>query len=247
MNTMFAAFDPRLVVRDFLSLTGKQKIALGLMCLAVLLPSIADRSLFHPSRLDLVYIIAGLSGIICVFLINMRKLSNFQFGLVNAFVYGAAAYYSTYYGDAALNFLFYFPFQFIGAYFWSKHMENSEVKVRALTLSQSLIYLVFLSVCIYGYGYYLVHYTNDAMPYVDSSTNMISIFAMLLMVKGYWEQWIGWVVVNVLSVWMWVVAGRFNPAAYAVLVMWIAYLANSIYGAVNWYKSCRLSFFETAK
>ncbi|MFM2484839.1 nicotinamide riboside transporter PnuC [Celerinatantimonas yamalensis] len=240
MNATLRAFNPKLVISDFIDLTGKQKLTLLILCLAVMMPSIIDGSLLHLTSLGLVYILAGLTGIICVFLINMRKLSNFQFGLVNAFLYGAAAYYSTYYGDAALNFLVYFPFQFIGAYWWSRHMQSSEVKVQGLTLRQSVIYLVLMGLSIAIYGFYLVRYTNDAMPYVDSATNVISIFAMILMVKGYWEQWLGWIVVNILSIWMWVVAGEFNPQAYAVLVMWVAYLGNSLYGTYNWYRSIEL-------
>lgn len=233
------AFHPKLLISDLRELTLKQRAMLALLCLAILAPSIMDGTFMHLTGLGLVYILAGLSGIICVYLISLRKLSNYQYGVINAFLYGAAAYHSTYYGDAALNFFFYFPCQFIGAYWWSQHMYRSEVNVRGLSFWQAIAYLALLVLSILGYGYYLVHHTDDAMPYVDSATNMLSIFAMLLMLKGYWEQWLGWIIVDVLSVWMWIRAGKFDPQAYAVLVMWIAYLGNSIYGAIQWLMAAR--------
>ncbi len=50
------------------------------------------------------------------------------------------------------------------------------------------------------------------------------------MILRYREQWLLWIVLNVLSILLW---WEENPA---MRVMYIAYLVNSIYGFYNWTK-----------
>lgn len=59
----------------------------------------------------------------------------------------------------------------------------------------------------------------------------LAIFAQLLMVRRYREQWLWWLVIDVLCIKMWFVAGNWSMVA-----MYIAWTANCIYGWVNWTK-----------
>jgi len=47
----------------------------------------------------------------------------------------------------------------------------------------------------------------------------------------YREQWMLWIIVNIVSVIMWVNIG--DPM---MILMWSAYLINAIYGFVKWSK-----------
>ena len=72
---------------------------------------------------------------------------------------------------------------------------------------------------------------------VDATSTVLSVIATILMLARYTEQWIMWVIVNVVSVVLWVMALMSGgEGAVTLLVMWIAYLFNSIYGYVNWRK-----------
>ena len=51
----------------------------------------------------------------------------------------------------------------------------------------------------------------------------------LLMILRYREQWLLWIVLNVLSILLWAE----QPAMY---LMYSAYLLNSLYGYYNWTK-----------
>ena len=46
---------------------------------------------------------------------------------------------------------------------------------------------------------------GDAMPYVDSFTTVSSIVAMIISVKMCSEQWWIWLVVDIFTVYMWLV------------------------------------------
>lgn len=87
-------------------------------------------------------------------------------------------------------------------------------------------------------GYILDRFTNDPQPYKDSVTTVLSVIAMFLMVKTYMEQWVLWVIVNTVSVVMWIVVlYRGDDHAGLMVIMWLFYLANSLNGLRIWNKS----------
>lgn len=81
---------------------------------------------------------------------------------------------------------------------------------------------------IMGYALSLI---GSHQAYTDAATNVLAIFAQLLMVRRYREQWAWWLVIDVLCVKMWFVAGNWSMVA-----MYIAWIINCIYGWWNWSK-----------
>ena len=65
------------------------------------------------------------------------------------------------------------------------------------------------------------------------------------MIKRFMEQWVIWIVVDVVSVIMWIAALSTEGASIAVLLMWAVYLANAVIMFVKWYRESRLQA-ETA-
>jgi nicotinamide mononucleotide transporter len=57
------------------------------------------------------------------------------------------------------------------------------------------------------------------------------------MLKRFAEQWAVWIAVNILSIILWVSALLATGGNdWTMLVMWSAFLVNSVYGYVNWVK-----------
>jgi len=88
---------------------------------------------------------------------------------------------------------------------------------------------------IIGYGVVL-KMIKGSLPFIDSTSTVLSIIAMILMVRLYMEQWILWIIVDVVSIIMWVVVLMKGGNDIAILIMWTAYLVNAVYGLVNWIK-----------
>ena len=66
---------------------------------------------------------------------------------------------------------------------------------------------------------------------------VLSVIAQFLMVKRYAERWVLWIVVNGLSIVLWAITLlQSGGNDWSMLVMWTAFLVNSIYGYVNWIK-----------
>ncbi|MBN8199723.1 MULTISPECIES: nicotinamide riboside transporter PnuC [Bacillaceae] len=186
-------------------------------------------------------LISSISGMLCVVLVAKGKIANYYFGIVQTLTYAYIAYGYGLYGEAMLNALFYFPVQFIGIYLWRQHktirdVKGEDVKVKSLTKKGWLYTLVAIVVLTIGYGFFL-RYLEGNFVWTDSATNVLSITAQILMLKRFAEQWLLWISVNVLSIILWASALISQGGNdFSMLVMWTAFLVNSIYGYINWRK-----------
>lgn len=183
--------------------------------------------------------IAGVTGILCVVLVAKGNIFNYLFGLINVTLYAWISFKAELYGDALLNAFYYLPMQFAGWYSWMRKRNAEEsVTIIARRLSRRQRYiLAAVSVVTVAAGAVLLNLLNDPQPVKDSATTILSVIAMFLMVKVYMEQWVLWVVVNVISIVMWSVSYfEGEPHSMLMIIMWIFYLANSVNGWILWVK-----------
>ena len=182
-------------------------------------------------------ILASLTGVTCVILCGMGKVSNYFFGTINVVLYAIVAWKAKYYGDVMLNLIYYFPTNIIGWVLWSKNInkENNEVYKKRMTLKQN-IFLAIISVAgVLGYSC-ILKLLGGNLPIVDSMSTVFSVIAQILMIKRFMEQWIIWIIVDFVSVIMWIAAFFNGGESAAVLMMWSVYLANAIIMFVKWKK-----------
>lgn len=186
---------------------------------------------------ELLSSVAAISGVLCVVLVAKGHISNYLFGLIQTSLYAYVSFGVGYWGEVALNALYYVPMQFIGFYLWRKRrMEGSktQVKSRNLNLSQRIWLYSICAVAVALCAWLLERY-HDPAPLLDSITTVLSVVAMFLMVRTYSDQWYLWIIVNVCTITMWVMAAlRGEPNAWVISTMWMVYLLNSLNGLVQW-------------
>lgn len=187
--------------------------------------------------------IAAITGILCVVFVGKGKISNYFFGLISVSLYAYISYTFKLYGEMMLNLLVYVPVQFIGFYFWRKNMTNkntvntagaSEVIAKALNAKQWGILAIVTVIGTFSY-IELLKYLGSALAVLDGATVVISIVAQVLMIMRYREQWALWIIVNIMTISLWAVMYFQNgETSTPLLVMYMMYLCNSIYGYYNW-------------
>jgi nicotinamide mononucleotide transporter len=185
--------------------------------------------------------VAFISGILCVLLAAKGSRWNYVAGVLNCVAYAWVSYQVGLYGEVMLNMMFYFPLQFIGFYLWSKKTKTDGiVEMGKLTLLQSGIVLTVCPVVVCSYGIFLSTLQGQVNPFIDSTTTVLSIGAAILMLKRFREFWLFYIIVNIVSIFMWSLRfGNGDPDASLMIVMWSAYLVNSVYGAYVWYKGTK--------
>ena len=186
---------------------------------------------------NIVGIVSSITGVICVVMTAKGHISCYYWGIVNIATYGIISYQASFFGEVMLNGIYYLPMQFIGIYMWKKYLDQENiVKTRGMNKKQIFITLIISLVAIWSYGLFL-QAINGNLPFIDSTTNVLSILAMYLSVKRFKEQWLMWIMINIISIYMWSVAlinGETN--SLVMIIMWSAYLINAVYGYINWTK-----------
>ena len=195
-------------------------------------------------NVDIVGSVAGIAGVLCVVLVAKGNIWNYLFGIINVSMYAYISYKAALYGDAALNALYYVPMQFIGWWQWRRRGaavseaeagdNGVQVKARRFTWNQRAILFICCAVAVVGVGFVLRHF-GDPQPFKDSTTTVLSIVAQALMALAFMEQWMLWIITNVVSVVMWCICvSRGEAHAGVMVIMWAFYLLNSINGLRVW-------------
>jgi len=185
-------------------------------------------------------LIASISGVLCVVLVAKGHIANYIFGLIQVTLYVYISWESKLWGSVMLNGLYYIPMQFIGFFTWKKYLNSGSVtQVTSRRLSPIMSLYVglgsLLATLFYGY---ILQSLNGQTPFIDATSTVLSIIAMVLMARAYAEQWVLWILVNVVTIVLWSLAVyRGEPHAIVMVMMWGVYLINSVYGLVRWMKT----------
>lgn len=189
-------------------------------------------------------LLSSVAGVITVVLCAKGKISFVYFAIFQCTTYAYIAYESEVYGEAMLNALFVLPTNIITLYLWNKNkkkkaevVNGEDVKVDKLTKKQWFIITPIVLVSIIGYAFFL-EFVSARQAGLDSIAVVLTIFAQFLMILRYAEQWIIWIIINIITIIIWaIVVFQDGTGNIAILAMWIIFLCNSIWGYINWSKN----------
>lgn len=179
-------------------------------------------------------IIAGIAGCVSVVLTAKGRWMMYPIGFIQNFTYTVLAFQNRFYGEV-MEQAFYIITMLYGMYAWAKNMNvnedgTQEVMTRKFTALEWVLSVIATVVLTVGLGWFL-NGIGAAQAYTDAATNVMALFAQIMMVRRYREQWIWWIVIDLLCIKMWWVAGNWSMVA-----MYIAWTANCVYGLYNWTK-----------
>ncbi len=181
-----------------------------------------------------------ISGVLCVVLIAIGRKEGYLVGLYSSCAYAFVAYQNGLFGEVALNVLFFIPTGILGYFMWKKNMSGGVVSMRRLTGKARTGILALCLISVLLVGWVLAKIPTQNTPYIDASTNVLSIVATFLMMWRYKEQWALYMLLNVISVIMWVLRWMAEGMAGDLMIlMWSMYLANSIFGYWRWSKGIK--------
>ena len=177
-------------------------------------------------------IIAGISGVISVVLCAKGKISFYFVGFIQTGIYLILSLESKFYGEVAEN-IFYLVTMIYGIFVWKKNLNennSNQIKTNKFKLIEWIISLLITIIFTILIGYFLTT-IGSSQAYIDAATNVLAVIAQILMIKGYREQWVWWLAINILCLIMWARVGN-----YSMVAMYIAWIINCIYGWVNYTK-----------
>jgi len=135
----------------------------------------------------------------------------------------------------SLLYAFYVLMAVYGWLAWKKTGKESE-RIHEMNFAE---HLVFIAISLFAAAvlYYIFdNYTNAAKPMLDSLTTAFSISTTFLVVKKVLSNWLYWIVIDALSVYLYWSRGL---DVYAILM--IGYTVMAAYGYVQWRKQFKLN------
>ena len=147
---------------------------------------------------------------------------------ISVILYINICYTAQLYPETGLQ-IFYLFMAFYGYYHWNK--KEQELQISEWRISKHLLVLAIGAILTFLVGFYFTTYTNAAMPLVDSFTTIFSIFATYLVAKKILGNWLYWIVIDAVSVYLY-----FSRDLHLTSLLFLAYTIIAIFGYFKWLK-----------
>ena len=125
--------------------------------------------------------------------------------------------------------VFYLFMAFYGYYNWNK--KEQSLQIIEWNISKHFAVLILGAILTFLMGFYFTTYTNAKMPIVDSFTTVFSIFATYMVVKKILGNWLYWIVIDTVSVYLF-----YSRDLHLTSLLFMAYTIIAVFGYFNWLK-----------
>jgi nicotinamide mononucleotide transporter len=179
-----------------------------------------------------------LSGLLCVWLLIRQNVWTFPIGLIYAVVSVLVFTQARLYADVLLS-GYYVLMNAYGWYYWLYGGERVSGDLLAVSFTPLRWLLPLIAVTAFataGMGWFFDTQTDAALPYWDSATTCMSFAAMWMTARKYIDNWIVWLIVDIMACVIYLVKGI---ELYAVL--YGVYLAMAVMGWRAWQRSMNLA------
>ena len=150
--------------------------------------------------------IAVVFGLLSVWYAKQEKILVYPTGIVSVLIYVYICFNIKLYADAGIN-LFYFGMSVYGWYKWTRKSTKPALRITACSRRDwffSILMFFFSGLVILALLVYFKagdeEYWSTFVPYIDTFTTAIFIVGMLLMAFKKLENWIFWIIGDVISV-----------------------------------------------
>lgn len=180
--------------------------------------------------------VAVVTGIASVYFSRSANILVYPFGVVSTAIYIFISVEGHLFAEAGLN-VYYVVMNLAGWYMWSRKTDSGE-KILHITRSDQKDWmqaLLFFSVIWLLLFTALKKYTDSTVPAEDALASAAAYTGMLLMNKKKIENWLWWIITNIVSIPLYFIKGYvFTSFQFMIL------LVLAISGWMVWYKKWKL-------
>ena len=176
--------------------------------------------------------IAVVTGIISVYLLTRERIEAWFFGLITVSIYVYIFYQTRLYSDMILH-IVYVVLNVYGWYSWKfGGAREAGILPTLLSRPKRMIWIMVIIIGFLIWGTLMKNYTDADFAYIDAFTTVTSLVAQWFLAKKKIENWILWMVVNVISIVLYYVKG-----IYLTSGLYVVYLFLAISGYLSWKKN----------
>ena len=176
--------------------------------------------------------IAVLASLLYLLLAMKQSLWCWPAAFVSTLIYTILFYNGALLMDSLLN-IFYMAMAFYGWYSWRHGPDPQAVDNNLPIQSWSVqthtrVGLVTLVISVLV-GYVMDNYTHADFAYLDAMTTCFSVVGTYLVAKKVLENWLYWVVIDAVSIYLYISKGY-----YPTTVLFMLYTLMALWGYLQW-------------
>lgn len=156
----------------------------------------------------------------------------FIFGFISSAIYIYICLGLNFYFDALIN-LFYVIVSIVGWFNWKR--SSPENFVLKTPVKQIILISIGGLVTTATLAMFAERFSDASLPYLDAFTTVFSLIASYLLLKRYQINWLFWVVIDAVAVYMYYIKELELTAA-----LFAFYTVLAAYGYYNWGKLSKL-------
>lgn len=175
--------------------------------------------------------IAVLFGLLSVWFAKKENILVYPTGIISVLIYVHICYNAKLYADMGIN-AYYFIMSVYGWYMWTRKGDvTTHIPISRNDKNEHLVSLIILVVSYVTIYYTLSTYTDSDVPMWDAFTTAFAFAAMWLMAKKKVENWLAWIITDLVSVPLYFYKGYILTS-----FQFLVFLALAIAGYVSWTK-----------
>lgn len=190
-------------------------------------------------------VIAAVLGVLCVGLLITRNHWSWPIGLVQVVLQGIVFWDAKLYAETGLQVVF-AVLQLYGWWAWlvSRRgltgsapggVAQEQIRVETLTARGWGVSIGSTMLGTLAVGWFLARYTDGQSPWLDAFIAAASLTAQYLLAARCHENWTFWIIVDVVSIPLFIARGL-----YPFAILYVVFLGLAIAGWITWRRVLRL-------
>ena len=193
-------------------------------------------SLMSPSP-SILSLIASLIGATALIFVAKGYVLGQILTVVFAVFYGIISFHFRYYGEVITYLCMTSPIAVLAVIEWLRHpyQESAEVEVRRMQKGQVAIMLVLTAAVTFVFYFLLKALGNASLVVSTVSVTTSFLASYLTFMRSPWYA-LAYAANDLVLICLWVTASFSDPSYISMIVCFVAFLANDLYGFYNWRK-----------
>lgn len=184
---------------------------------------------------DVLSLIASLIGAAALIFVAKGHVIGQLLTVVFAICYGIISYHFRYYGEMITYLCMSLPMAVLAAISWIKHPYRDTEEVEVSTLSpRKVIFLSIAAVCVTVAFYFILGALNTANLLVSTISITTSFVAASFTYLRSPYYALAYAANDIVLIVLWVMAAIEEPSYFSMVMCFVMFFVNDIYGFVNW-------------
>lgn len=180
----------------------------------------------------IIEILAVIFGLLYLGLLIMERIECWIFGILASLLSIFLFYHSKLYSEAIL-YSYYVIMGFYGYFLWQKKSDDNVLAIN-VNEQKPIFHFYYITICsllAFALSLFFDVYTDAESPYIDAFTTVFSFLATYLQAKKVLSSWKYWIVINSVTIWLYI-----NKELEIYAALMVVYLIMSISGYIRWKK-----------